>query len=58
VRRIGSRDLNGRRCALDGEIVCLDAEGKPQFRDVLFRRAEPRFIAFDLLRNKARKVER
>ncbi len=43
------RDLKGRRCVLDGEIVCLDADGKPQFRDLLFRRAEPHFIAFDLL---------
>jgi bifunctional non-homologous end joining protein LigD len=31
-------DLNGRRCVLDGEIVCLDSQGKPQFRDLLFRR--------------------
>ena len=43
------RDLKGRRCVLDGEIVCLDPEGKPQFRDLLFRRAEPFFYAFDLL---------
>jgi ATP-dependent DNA ligase len=42
-------DLNGRRCVLDGEIVCLDSEGKPQFRDLLFRRNEPHFMAFDLL---------
>lgn len=35
---------------LDGEIVCLDEDGKPQFRDLLFRRGEPRFVAFDLLR--------
>jgi bifunctional non-homologous end joining protein LigD len=28
-----TRDLNGRRCVLDGEIVCLDSYGKPQFRD-------------------------
>jgi hypothetical protein len=33
---------------LDGEIVCLDSEGKPQFRDLLFRRAEPMFYAFDI----------
>ena len=26
------RDLNGRRCILDGEIVCLDSHGQPQFR--------------------------
>jgi bifunctional non-homologous end joining protein LigD len=44
-----ARDLKGRRCVLDGEIVCLDAAGKPQFRELLFRRAEPLFIAFDLL---------
>ena len=44
-----ARDLKGRRCVLDGEIVCLDSEGRPQFRDLLFRRAEPFFYAFDLL---------
>lgn len=43
------RDLKGRRCVLDGEIVCLDADGKPQFRDLFFRRAEPLFYAFDIL---------
>jgi bifunctional non-homologous end joining protein LigD len=44
-----ARDLKGRRCTLDGEIVCLDSHGKPQFRDLLFRRAEPVFYAFDIL---------
>src|SRR6266550_2996382 len=34
-----ARDLRGRRCVLDGEIVCPDSHGKPQFRDLLFRRA-------------------
>jgi bifunctional non-homologous end joining protein LigD len=34
---------------LDGEIVCLDSHGKPQFRNLLFRRGEPRFMVFDLL---------
>jgi hypothetical protein len=34
---------------LDGEIVCLDSQGKPQFSDLLFRRVEPVFYAFDLL---------
>jgi hypothetical protein len=38
-----ARDLEGRRCVLDGEIVCLDSKGKPQFRDLLFRRTEPHF---------------
>jgi bifunctional non-homologous end joining protein LigD len=44
-----TRDLKGRGCVLDGEIVCLDSNGKPQFRDLLFRRSEPRFYSFDLL---------
>lgn len=44
-----ARDLKGRRCILDGEIVCLDSHGKPQFYDLLFRRAEPVFYAFDIL---------
>jgi bifunctional non-homologous end joining protein LigD len=44
-----AHDLKGRRCVLDGEIVCLDFQGKSQFRDLLFRRAEPVFYAFDIL---------
>jgi bifunctional non-homologous end joining protein LigD len=44
-----NRDLRGRRCVLDGEIVCLDPQGKAQFRDLLFHRAEPFFYAFDVL---------
>ncbi len=34
---------------LDGEIVCLDRKGRPQFNDLLFRRGKPCFFAFDLL---------
>ena len=34
---------------LDGEIVCLDSEGRSQFYELLFRRGEPRLCAFDLL---------
>ena len=41
-----AHDLRGRRCVLDGEIVRLDANGKPQLCDLLFRRAEPVFYAF------------
>jgi bifunctional non-homologous end joining protein LigD len=36
---------------LDGEIVCLDRRGHPQFNNLLFRRGEPRSFAFDLLWN-------
>jgi bifunctional non-homologous end joining protein LigD len=35
---------------LDGEIVCLDVNGRPQFYDLLRRRSAPVFYAFDLLR--------
>jgi len=34
---------------LDGELVCLDDEGKSRFNQLLRRRAEPGFYAFDLL---------
>ena len=42
--------LGSRSAVIDGEIVCLDRRGKPQFRDLLHHRGEPRFVAFDLLR--------
>jgi bifunctional non-homologous end joining protein LigD len=34
---------------LDGEIACVDEYGRPNFRDLLFRRRQCVFIAFDLL---------
>jgi bifunctional non-homologous end joining protein LigD len=34
---------------LDGEIACVDESGRPVFRDLLFRRRQCVFIAFDLL---------
>ena len=42
-------ELKVRSLVLDGEIVCLNDEGKSEFRDLLFRQGEPRFVAFDLL---------
>ncbi len=39
----------GGRTVVDGEIVYVDRRGKPQFRNLLFRRGEPCFFAFDLL---------
>ena len=33
---------------LDGEIVCLDAQGLSDFHGLLFRREWPYFFAFDL----------
>jgi bifunctional non-homologous end joining protein LigD len=40
------------RCSsavLDGEIVCLDPDGRSNFKHLLFRREWPYFYAFDLL---------
>ena len=39
----------GRQAILDGEIVCLDAAGKPQFYDLLRRHGDPILYAFDVL---------
>jgi bifunctional non-homologous end joining protein LigD len=34
---------------LDGEIACVDGDGRPVFRDLLFRKSTCIFVAFDLL---------
>ena len=44
-----TRELNGRSARLDGEIVCLDGDGRPQFYDLLRRRRTAYFYAFHLL---------
>jgi bifunctional non-homologous end joining protein LigD len=38
-----------RQAILDGEIACLDACGKSQFYELLRRRGDPIFYAFDVL---------
>src|SRR5437762_13964127 len=38
-----------RSIVMDGEIVCLDDKGRCQFNDLLFRRGEACFVAFELL---------
>ncbi|MGA2001570.1 MAG: hypothetical protein ABSG52_16425 [Terriglobales bacterium] len=43
------RELHARSAVLAGKIICLDRHGKSQFRDLMFRRGEPRFYAFDAL---------
>jgi bifunctional non-homologous end joining protein LigD len=34
---------------LDGEIICVDSQGRPQFYDLLRTRRQPVYAAFDLL---------
>jgi len=44
-----ARSVRATSAVLDGEVVCLDDDGRPDFRALLFHRAEPYFVAFDLL---------
>jgi ATP dependent DNA ligase domain len=44
-----SDSLPNARAIIDGEICCLDRRGRPQFKNLLFRRGNPCFFAFDLL---------
>lgn len=47
--RLLPKELTAGTAVLDGEIVCLDNQGRSQFNELLFGRGEPRFYAFDLL---------
>src|SRR5262249_14856885 len=44
-----AKHLGVKSAVLDGEIACIDESGRPVFRDLLFRRRQCVFIAFDLL---------
>jgi bifunctional non-homologous end joining protein LigD len=44
-----ANSVEGTTAVFDGEIVCVDRKGRPRFNDLLFRRGEARFFAFDLL---------
>jgi bifunctional non-homologous end joining protein LigD len=44
-----SDSLPNVRAVIDGEICCLDRRGRPQFKNLMFRRGNPCFFAFDLL---------
>ncbi len=48
--------LRVRSAVLDGEVVCLDDLGRPQFNDLLFGRGTPLFVAFDVLEVNGRDV--
>jgi len=42
--------VRAEEAILDGEIVCLDRDGRSQFYSLLFSREWPHFMAFDALR--------
>lgn len=44
-----ARHLNVENAVLDGEIACLDSDGRSRFSDLLYRRGDPSFYVFDLL---------
>jgi len=48
-RRDRGRARGVRNAILDGEVVCLDHDGRPLFNPLLYRRSEPCFVAFDCL---------
>jgi bifunctional non-homologous end joining protein LigD len=41
--------IRANRTILDGELVCLDADGRSNFYKLLFRRDWPFYFAFDVL---------
>jgi bifunctional non-homologous end joining protein LigD len=43
-------DFRATNVIIDGEIACLDGVGRSVFDELFYRRREPVFIAFDVLR--------
>ena len=43
------RAVRGHRVVLDGEVVCLDEDGRPDFAALMAKRCAPVYAAFDLL---------
>jgi bifunctional non-homologous end joining protein LigD len=41
--------IRASSAVLDGELVCLESDGRPNFAALLFRREWPYFAAFDVL---------
>ncbi len=49
LRRWFAQHLQVDNAVLDGELVCLDDQGRSLFYPLLFRRQQPCYCAFDLL---------
>jgi bifunctional non-homologous end joining protein LigD len=48
--------VRAKRAVLDGEICCLDSDGRSNFNALLFRREWPYFYAFDILSFKGKRT--
>lgn len=44
-----AQGLSVENAILDGEIVCIGADGRPIFNELLYRRGNPYLYAFDML---------
>jgi bifunctional non-homologous end joining protein LigD len=44
-----AENLRVKNAVLDGELACLDEQGRSQFDDLLFRKKQPIYYAFDLI---------
>jgi ATP-dependent DNA ligase len=56
LARAVARTIRGHEAVLDGEIVCLDAYGRPDFRALMARAGETVYAVFDLLEHDAHDV--
>ena len=43
------RHLKIENAVLDGEIACLDSDGRSQYNELIHRRGDPHFYSFDIL---------
>jgi ATP-dependent DNA ligase len=53
-----AHSVRANACVLDGELVCLDSDGRSHFYTLMFRCDWPSFFAFDLGNNKFQKGNR
>jgi len=49
LRQALAKELKVKEAIFDGEIVCLDEQGRSLFNPLLFRRGNPVFAVFDLV---------
>jgi bifunctional non-homologous end joining protein LigD len=53
-----AENLKVEDAVLDGELACIDGDGRPIFKDLLFRKSTCIFVAFDLLEGREELFER